>query len=69
MTYLNWNYVTKLAIYVNAQLVLDLSENIAVAMEHVEWIAHKIHAPMLNVNAILVGPGMYAKIVSRWLNM
>ena len=57
--------MTELAIYVHAQLLQELSKNIAVVMENVERIARKIIASMLNVNAILVGPEMYAKIVSR----
>ena len=57
--------MTDLAVYVHAQLLQELSKNIAVVMENVERIARKMHASMLNVNAILVGPGMYAKIVSK----
>ena len=54
-----------LATYVNAQLVQDLSENIAVVMENVKQSARRIHAIWFFVNAILVGPGINAKIVSK----
>ena len=53
------------AIYVRVQPHLELGENIAVVMEHVKRPARSIHALMLNVNAILDGPGINAKIVRK----
>ena len=53
------------AIYVHVQPLPELEENIAVVMEHVKRPASSIHAPVLNVNAILDGPGINAKIVRK----
>ena len=53
------------AIYVHVQPLPELGENIAVVMEHVKRPARSIHAPVLNVNAILDGPGINAKIVRK----
>ena len=53
------------AIYVHAQPLSELQVNIAVVMEHVKRPATNIHAPVLNVIAILDGPGINAKMVSK----
>ena len=53
------------AIYVHVQPLPELAKNIAVVMEHVKRPALSLHAPVLNVNAILDGPGINAKIVRK----
>ena len=53
------------AIYVHAQPLPELRVNIAVVMENVKRAAGNIHASVLNVIAILDGPGINAKIVSK----
>ena len=52
-------------IYAHVQPLPELKKNIVVGMEHVKRPALSIHAPMLNVNVILDGPGINAKIVSE----
>ena len=54
------------AIYVLAQLLLEPQQNIAVVMVLAKQSVSNKHVPMLNVNVILVGPGINANMVRIW---